>query len=139
MSYLRRFIALFASALLPLAASADAFGGGINSQGDWFLSLCFGDCTIGMGIGGFFGTILGIINGILVPLLFAVAFIVFLWGIFQFYIFEGQDVEGQKKGHMLMLWGLIGFVVMFSVWGIINIIVATFGLNSPYHPPFPVL
>jgi len=136
---MRSAFALTASVLVPLVASAQAFAGGFNSSGDWYLSLCLGDCTIGAGIGGLFGTVLGIINGILVPTLFAVAFIVFLWGIFQFYIFEGQDVEGQRKGHMLMLWGLIGFAVMFSVWGIINIIVATFGLNSPYHPPFPVL
>ena len=139
MTFIRRALALVPSVLLPLAASAQAFAGGFNSSGDWYLSLCLGNCTIGAGIGGLFGTVLGIINGILVPTLFAVAFIVFLWGIFQFYIFEGQDIEGQRKGHFLMLWGLIGFAVMFSIWGMINIIVATFGLNSPYHPPFPIL
>ena len=74
--------------------------------------------------------VLGIINGILVPTLFAVAFIVFLWGIFQFYIFEGQNTEGQKKGHMLMLWGLIGFAVMFSIWGIIKLLQNTLSVGS---------
>ncbi len=83
-------------------------------------------------------TILFIINGILVPVLFAVAFIVFLYGIARAYIFSIGDAEGVKKGHTLMLWGIIGFVVMISLWGLVNIVANTFGLGGYGAPSTPV-
>lgn len=86
-----------------------------------------------------FDTIMFIFNQYLVPLVFGLAFITFIWGVFQFYIFEGQDVEGQKKGHMLMLWGIIGFALMFSVWGIVHIVTDTFGLSAVPRPEYPLL
>jgi hypothetical protein len=72
--------------------------------------------------------IIGVINGILVPVLFALAFIIFLWGIAKAYIFSSGDPAKVKQGHTLILWGLIGFAVMFSIWGLVNIVVDTFGL-----------
>jgi hypothetical protein len=98
--------------------------------------------------GGFYGgcagtvcyiasTILYIINNILVPLLFAVAFIVFLYGVAQSYIFSRGDPEAVGKGHKLILWGLIGFAVMISVWGLVNVVANTFNLGSYYSPNIP--
>lgn len=78
-----------------------------------------------------------IINNVLVPLLFAVAFIVFLYGIAKAYIFSIGDAEAVKKGHTLMLWGLIGFVVMISIWGLVNVVANTFGLAGAFAPPTP--
>ena len=80
-----------------------------------------------------------IINGVLVPLVFAVAFIVFIWGIFQYFILAGGNEEKRKQGQDLMLYGLIGFFVMVSVWGLVNILVGTFDLNKvlPQLPNAP--
>jgi hypothetical protein len=38
----------------------------------------------------------------------------------------------KEKGKSLMLWGLIGFFVMVSVWGLVNILTGTvsFGNNA---------
>ena len=58
--------------------------------------------------------VINTINNILVPVLFAVAFIVFLWGAFDTFILGSNDEEVKDKGKNLMLWGLIGFFVM--VW-----------------------
>ncbi len=80
--------------------------------------------------------LINIINNIAVPLLFAVAFIVFIFGIFQYFILSRGDEEKQAKGRGLMLYGLIGFFLMVSVWGLVNILVGTFSLNSniPTYP-----
>ena len=56
-----------------------------------------------------------IINGILVPVVFALAFIVFLYGIARAYIFSGGDPEKVKEGHKMLMWGIIAFVVMISL------------------------
>lgn len=81
-------------------------------------------------------TVLDIINEVLVPIVFAIAFIVFIWGVFQYFIQGGSDEEAKEKGKSLMLWGLIGFFLMVSVWGLVNILVGTFDLNTTV-PDFP--
>lgn len=83
-------------------------------------------------------TVLDVINYVLVPVLFAVAFIVFLYGIAKSYIFSVGNEEEVSKGHKLILWGLIGFAVMVSVWGLVNIVVNTFGLAGYGAPRPPV-
>ena len=79
------------------------------------------------------------INTVLVPVIFAVAFIVFIFGVFQYFILGHGDEEKQSQGRALMLWGLIGFFVMVSVWGLVNILLGTFNLNSatPNYPTTP--
>jgi hypothetical protein len=71
-----------------------------------------------------------IINGVLVPLVFAIAFVVFIWGIFTYFIAGGHDEEAKEKGKSLMLYGLIGFFLMIAVWGLVNILLGTFNLNN---------
>ena len=79
------------------------------------------------------------INTVLVPVIFAVAFIVFIFGVFQYFILSRGDEEKQSQARGLMLWGLIGFFVMVSVWGLVNILLGTFNLNSavPTYPNTP--
>lgn len=79
--------------------------------------------TLGQGL-------IGLINNVAVPLLFALAFIVFIWGVFQYFIAGGHDEEKRETGKSLMLWGIIGFFVMVSVWGLVNILRGTFNFNN---------
>lgn len=82
-------------------------------------------------------TFLYLINGVAVPLLFAIAFIVFLWGIAKAYILSSGEPAEVSKGHKLILWGTIAFAVMISVWGLVNVVASTFGLQGYYAPPLP--
>lgn len=76
--------------------------------------------------------VINTINNIVVPVLFALAFIVFLWGVFETFILGRGNEEKRTEGQNLMLWGLIGFFVMVSVWGLVNILTGTitFGNNT---------
>ncbi len=76
--------------------------------------------------------IINTINNIIVPVLFAIAFIVFLYGVFETFIIGAGNEDVKEKGKGLMLWGLIGFFVMVSIWGLVNILTGTvtFGNNS---------
>ncbi len=108
-------------------------------------SIGFGS---GAGMGGQFvcgasnicrvaSTILYIINNVLVPVLFALAFIVFLYGIVSKYIFSHGDETKVAEGHKLILWGIVAFVVMISLWGLVNVVANTFGLYGIGAPPPP--
>ena len=55
--------------------------------------------------------------------------IVFLWGIVK-YIARGDSDEARKTGRTFMMWGIIGFVVMFGVWGLVAILQNTFGVTT---------
>ncbi len=60
---------------------------------------------------------------------FIVALVVFLWGVLLF-IRGANNEEERKKGRSHIFWSIIGFLIMFGVWGIINILVNTFGIKG---------
>ena len=96
------------------------------------ISLCTAGTICSLG-----SQILYLINYVLVPVLFAIAFIVFLWGVASAYIFSGGDPERVSDGHRLIFWGILGFVVMISLWGLVNIVASTLGLGGYGPPPLP--
>jgi predicted cobalt transporter CbtA len=60
---------------------------------------------------------------------FIIATVVFLWGVLQFIAGAG-DKEKRQIGKDHILWGIIGFVIMFSVFGIITILANTIGVTG---------
>jgi len=64
-----------------------------------------------------------IINPI-IYLLFAAAFVVFVWGLVQFMAHLDNE-ESRKTGSKHMIWGIIGMVIMVGVNAIIAIIQST--------------
>lgn len=67
-----------------------------------------------------------IINPIIL-LLAATAFVVFLWGVFEFIAHAGDETK-RKEGRSAIMWGLVGLVIIFGAYGIINIALGTFNL-----------
>lgn len=84
-------------------------------------------------------SIIDFINDVLVPFIFALAFIVFLWGIFNYFVAGGADEEKREKGKKFAVWGILAFFIMVSVWGIVNLLVGTigFGPNGDRNPDLP--
>ncbi len=78
----------------------------------------------------FIKNIVSFMNGTLVPLIFAIAFLVFLWGMFKTFILGGSDHEKQHEGQQLMMYAIAGFVIMVSLWGIVNLVARGFGFQG---------
>ena len=70
-----------------------------------------------------------IIGAAIIPLLFSIAFLVFLWGMVG-YIRDGADVKKREESKKFIYWGILGLTVMVGVWGIVNIVTTTFGLGD---------
>jgi hypothetical protein len=66
----------------------------------------------------------------LILLLFAVALLVFLWGLVE-YLAHVDDAAERSRGARHMLWGVVGMAVMAGAKGIIWFLVNTFHLESP--------
>lgn len=72
--------------------------------------------------------VIEIINPIIL-LLSAAAFVVLVWGIFQF-IYHAGDATKRAEGREAILWGFVGMVVIFGAYGIINVALDTFDLGK---------
>lgn len=88
-------------------------------------------------IQGYADDFIGIINDVLLPVLIALAFIVFIWGVFNYFILGADNDEKRATGRTFVLWGIIGFVVIFSLWGLVAIVGETFGLSDGERSPTP--
>ena len=67
------------------------------------------------------------ILGPIMQLLFALAFIYFLYGVAVYFI-NPLDTDKRAEGKQHVMWGLIGLFIMFSVYGIIRLVLGTFGI-----------
>ena len=93
-----------------------------------------GDNTLD-NIGDLLATALHWINAYLIPLLIAVAVIVFFWGIVRYISGTGQE-EKRKEARNLMIWGIVALFVMVSVWGLVKLLQNTLGIeNRTINPP----
>ena len=73
--------------------------------------------------------ILSFLNGTVVPFLLAIAFLVFIWNVFRYFIVGGENEESQGQARSLALWGIGAFVIIVSIWGIVNLLVSGFGFG----------
>lgn len=70
--------------------------------------------------------IVGYMNEILF-LLLGVAIVIFVWYVIQYFIKPNED---RKGAGMYVMYSLIGFFVILSFWGLVNILQNTFGLQN---------
>jgi len=81
-------------------------------------------------VNDFLDDVSSFINSTLIPLVFALALLIFIYGIFNYFILGGGDDEKREDGKKLMLWAIVGFVVMVSVFGIVNLIAGGLGFSD---------
>jgi len=71
----------------------------------------------------------------IIALAFAIALLVFFWGIFQFINSETADTK-RDEGKRKIFYGLFGMFIMVSAFGLIRLILGTFGITPPSYPGF---
>jgi len=69
-----------------------------------------------------------IITSVLIPLIFTLAFLFFLWNVLTF--IRSSDKTNKEEAKQRMVWGIIALFVMLGVWGIIKILSNTLGLET---------
>lgn len=72
-----------------------------------------------------------------IPVVFALAILVFIWGIFKAFILGGGDPEKQAEGKQLMLYAVIGFFAMVAIWGLVNLLGSILGVGPSSNVPPP--
>ena len=109
---MRKFIGITSLVLvnlaIPVTALAQASGG---ASGGLMYAL---------------GVVATFLNG-LIGILITLAIIVFFWGLVQYLVNVGEQ---KSEGLKIMFYGLIAIFVMVSIWGILRLMQATFGISS---------
>lgn len=65
----------------------------------------------------------------LIILLFAIALIVFIWGLVKF-IANGGDEETHTIARRHILYGLLGMFIMFSAFALVRLITGVFSIDT---------
>ncbi len=65
----------------------------------------------------------------LIPLLGAIAFLIFVYGVARFIRSAGSEKELQNSKNII-IWGIVGLFILMSVWGIISFLRSEFGFGS---------
>jgi hypothetical protein len=71
-----------------------------------------------------------------IPILFALAIIYFFWGVIK-YIRSAGDPKAASEGKSIMIWGVIAIAVMLSIYGLVNWLQSSFGINNQQTAPVP--
>ena len=119
----------FAMALFAFVAVAQAQG----TEGQYFGQ-----------VDDLFTRLSGFIDTVLIPLVFTLALLIFVWGMFRFFIYGAHNEDDRSKGRSLMMWSVIGLSLMVSIWGIVAIFSSgIFGTSTgsqiPTLPKTPTL
>lgn len=71
-----------------------------------------------------------------VPLLFTIAIVVFVYGVIQYFL-NPNNIGERIKARQYIIFALLGMFVIFSVGGIIEILRNTFGVSTSVLPLLP--
>lgn len=114
----------FGSGAIPVPSSTSVAGGGsgcsaLTSTSKFSDLLCY---------------ITSIINNSFIPLIFAAATVMFIWGAIKFFIINADEEAKREQGKQYMIWGIVALAVMLSVWGLVGILGSTFGIGTSILP-----
>lgn len=74
--------------------------------------------------------------GYAVIIIISLAVLMFVYNVFKYFIAGGDDVSAKKEAGLYVMYSVIGFFVILSLWGLVYILTNTFNLtnNQPQLP-----
>jgi hypothetical protein len=87
--------------------------------------------TVDPGVVAFMTKVTNAIINPIVGVIFALALVYFMWGLMVFVMGAGDESK-RTTGKQHMLWGVIGMVIMVSVYAILQVGLSTFNVVFPF-------
>lgn len=78
--------------------------------------------------------IIGFINNYVIPLLFALAFLFFIYNVYRYFIVESHEEKGREKAKLLAVYAVAAFVLIIIFLGLINLLASSIGLDGCNMP-----
>lgn len=70
------------------------------------------------------------------PVIAALAFVAFFWGLVKFIYRIGGDEKAVAEGKKLMIWGLIALFIILTLNAILSFVYTDIGLKGDFGLPF---
>jgi len=80
---------------------------------------------------------IGDILNVVIPVVVVLGIVYFVWGVISYVI--ASDEEAKTKGRDRMIYGIIGLAVIVAMWGLVNILLKTFGIEQGANVTLPTL
>ncbi len=74
--------------------------------------------------------ILTFTNAVLIPFIIGIGFLVFVWGMFKYFIAGGANDDAKEQGKSLMIYATLGFLLIIVFWGVVNLLANSTGLQG---------
>jgi hypothetical protein len=74
------------------------------------------------GVGDLIDAAFRIVTNILIPLAFALCLLYFFWGVAKYIRTGATSEKAAEEGKRVMIWGIVGLFIAFSIWSIIGFI-----------------
>lgn len=81
-----------------------------------------------------FNNIIAVLSSVVIPFLWGIAFLMFVWNAVRYFVIEGHSEDGREKAKSLMIWSVAAFVFVSIFWGIINMLATSTGLTGGQQP-----
>jgi len=95
-------------------------------------TLAFPMLAMAETVGNLITTVTGWLKNI-ITLLFVLVTLYFILGVIK-YVKAGGDDKAVQEGKKHMIYGIIGMAVMAAAWGIVGVLVSSFGVGSGTIP-----
>jgi heme O synthase-like polyprenyltransferase len=74
------------------------------------------------------------IDGVLIPFLFGIAFLVFIINAVRFFVLQSNNEDGREKARKLVMYSILAFVLLVIFWGIVNLLASSLDLDGQPAP-----
>jgi hypothetical protein len=107
-------------------------------------SICAAPPDTGATVQNYLGYVTCLIGNSVIPFIFAIAVVMFIWGAMKFFIINADEEAKRAQGKQYMIWGIVALAVMLSVWGLVGVLQTTFNIKTggtapsflpQVHPP----
>ena len=78
-------------------------------------------------------------NNVLIPFIIGIGFLVFVWGMFKYFIVGGANDDAKEQGKSLMIYATLGFLLIIVFWGVVNLLSSSTGLQGEQLQNRPVV
>lgn len=78
-----------------------------------------------------------LLNKFVIPFLITLAVLFFIYNTVQYFIIQSADEEGRKKAKQFMLYSLVAFLVIVTLWAIVTFVINGLGFGVGTVPVCP--
>ena len=96
--------------------------------------LLFPHLTFAQTMQKLFANIPQFINNALIPFLFGMAFLVFVYNVIRYFVIGATNEKDRENAKNLAIYSVAAFVFLIIFWGIINMLNSSLGLQGKAQP-----